>query len=226
MALGKRKRDDMSSVVGTKRRRISTEYPQLQERFSFTFNIFSNMNDVDSMRRHLPAPKPKPSPLLLLPAELRTRIWEYAYGNLHIAVNLCSLHKPAEASHNDLTFTILKDHTNPWSPPPQRACKQLYSKATTAFHSPAPFPSPHPPPSAPPPSRRTPASPNRAASASWPRTPLGNHPHLVADRQAREPERRAHDAHLLAVQSRARDPGRGAAGLEVGLVHRQSGPAT
>lgn len=154
MALGKRKRDDdMSFVVGTKRQRISIEYPQQQERFSFTFNMFSNMYvrapthetsspliDIDSIPRHIPAPKPKPPSLLLLPAELRAKIWEYAYGNLQIEVSFRSPHNRAETSHKNLAFTVHKDYTKPhpstrpWPQPPQRVCKQFYSEVTTAIY--------------------------------------------------------------------------------------------
>ncbi|KAJ4364912.1 hypothetical protein N0V95_000559, partial [Ascochyta clinopodiicola] len=77
--------------------------------------------------------------------ELRTKIWQHAYGNVRIRVDLPSVNKRAEDSHADLEYIIWEDVPYPLTKAlprlqlPAVACKQFYSEATAALYASSTF---------------------------------------------------------------------------------------
>ena len=135
MSLGKRKRtddDDDEQPVNTscKRRKVfATHQSQSSLRCSYTINLFSVMSVTTTMKpKAIPNPNPnshtpasKPSLLFRLPAELRTQILHYAYGN--------------QTVHFQPTHPFC---ATPLQLPPL-VNKQFYLEATAAFYASSAF---------------------------------------------------------------------------------------
>lgn len=91
--------------------------------------------DAEPFRRRPTAIHPARCPLFRLPAELRTRIWIYAYGDGTINVSLKVSNKNVKDSQKKLVYTHPDQHRQSHFKLPPLVCRQFYSETTAAFYA-------------------------------------------------------------------------------------------